>query len=112
MTAAEVESILKLLEERIVRGCEARDAHGVSCHYDDPAAVTFSLDGALFRVVGSARGYENARELVRVLTPDKVPGGDNWLRLLMDFNDRTSRSKDAILRDIRQRLCRTIHDPR
>lgn len=78
------------------RGAEARDALDQPIHLDDPCVRAFSLDGALFRVLGPVKAMEEIIPFLHHMTAHRIgipistdPYG-MALRLLVDFNDQAA----------------------
>lgn len=72
------------------KGGYAADAHGRTCSFDDPEAVCFCAEGALFSAVRDDSRLNNAYELVRAALPTKVT-------FLPAFNDAETTAHADIL---------------
>jgi hypothetical protein len=76
------------------QGAEARNCRGTPVHFDHPSATAYSLDGALFKVLGETRAMVVMPRFTGHMVGD--PPGVYWagddppgdaLRALKDFND-------------------------
>jgi hypothetical protein len=97
MTSLEVLEVIRLLRVR-EQWCQGREAHRKGrhpCNYDDPLAVAWSLDGALFKVLGPEKAMQTmvaftAHVINRDVNPPCANGeGAQFeaLRALKDYND-------------------------
>lgn len=96
MTSMEVLEVIRLLRvrEQWCQGMEARRVGRHHCHYDDPRAVAWSLDGALFKVLGPARAMQampafaaHVLDAVPIARDDPKDAQFDALRALKDYND-------------------------
>lgn len=102
MTNREITLIKEMLRKhgQWCRGTEARDDSNEACQYDDKRAIAFSLDGALFRVLGPHRALEEIGAFTAHMTQTPIErfphpkGTGRALRAIMDYNDGETTFKE------------------